>query len=57
MGQMTSEQTIQQHIRLACSKGNCRLFRNNTGTLRDQHGRLGGWDEQRATWVDMREAK
>ena len=39
MGQMTSEQTIQQHIRLACSKGNCRLFRNNTGTLRDQHGR------------------
>ena len=36
---MTSEQTIQQHIRLACSKGNCRLFRNNTGTLRDQHGR------------------
>ena len=39
MGQMTSEQTIQQHIRLACSKGDCRLFRNNTGTLRDQHGR------------------
>jgi len=34
-----SEQTIQQHIRLACSIGNCRLFRNNTGTLRDQHGR------------------
>lgn len=39
MGQMTSEQTIQQHIRLACSKGNCRLFRNNTGTLRDANGR------------------
>jgi len=39
MGQMTSEQTIQQHIRLACSKGNCRLFRNNTGTLRDINGR------------------
>jgi hypothetical protein len=36
---MPSEQTIQQHIRLACSSGNCRLFRNNTGTLRDQHGR------------------
>ena len=36
---LPSEQTIQQHIRLACSKGNCRLFRNNTGTLRDQHGR------------------
>ena len=36
---MPSEQTIQQHIRLACSKGNCRLFRNNTGTLRDANGR------------------
>jgi len=36
---MPSEQTIQQHIRLACSSGNCRLFRNNTGTLKDQHGR------------------
>ena len=36
---MPSEQTIQQHIRLACSIGTCRLFRNNTGTLRDQHGR------------------
>jgi hypothetical protein len=36
---MASEQTIQQHIRLACSTGDCRLFRNNTGTLRDQHGR------------------
>lgn len=34
-----SEQSIQQHIRLACSTGDCRLFRNNTGTLRDQHGR------------------
>ena len=54
---MPSEQTIQQHIRLACSKGDCRLFRNNTGTLRDANGRPGGWDEQRATWVDMREAK
>jgi len=36
---MPSEQSIQQHIRLACSSGNCRLFRNNTGTLKDQHGR------------------
>ena len=39
MGQMTSEQTIQQHIRLACSKGNTRLFRNNTGSLLDKNGR------------------
>ena len=36
---MASEQSIQQHIRIACSTGNTRLFRNNTGTLRDQHGR------------------
>ena len=36
---MTSEQTIQQEIRIACSNGDTRLFRNNTGTLRDQHGR------------------
>ena len=34
-----TEQTIQQQIRLACSSGPTRLFRNNTGTLRDQHGR------------------
>ncbi len=34
-----SEQSIQQHIRLTCSTGNTRLFRNNTGTLKDQHGR------------------
>ena len=34
-----SEQSIQQHVRLACSTGATRLFRNNTGTLRDQHGR------------------
>jgi hypothetical protein len=34
-----SEQQIQQHIRLTCSTGSTRLFRNNTGTLRDQHGR------------------
>ena len=36
---MASEQTIQQQIRLACSRGPVRLFRNNTGVLRDQHGR------------------
>ena len=34
-----SEQQIQQEIRIACSTGATRLFRNNTGTLRDQHGR------------------
>jgi hypothetical protein len=34
-----SEQRIQQEIRIACSTGQTRLFRNNTGTLRDQHGR------------------
>ena len=34
-----TEQSIQQHIRIACSTGDTRLFRNNTGTLRDQHGR------------------
>ena len=36
---MPSEQSIQQHIRISCSTGNTRLFRNNTGTLKDQHGR------------------
>ena len=36
---MGSEQTIQQQIRLACSSGPVRLFRNNTGTLRDTNGR------------------
>jgi hypothetical protein len=34
-----SEQQIQQHIRLTCSRGPVRLYRNNTGALRDQHGR------------------
>jgi hypothetical protein len=33
---LASEQTIQQQIRIACSNGDTRLFRNNTGTLRDQ---------------------
>ena len=36
---MSSEQRIQQEIRLAVSHGDTKLFRNNTGTLRDQHGR------------------
>jgi hypothetical protein len=34
-----SEQRIQQEIRLAISKGHTRIFRNNTGTLRDANGR------------------
>mgnify|MGYP000550090114 CR=1 FL=1 len=34
-----SEQRIQQEIRLAISHGDTKVFRNNTGTLRDQHGR------------------
>jgi hypothetical protein len=34
-----TEQQIQQQIRLQCSRGPVRLHRNNTGTLRDQHGR------------------
>lgn len=36
---MGSEQSIQQHIRLRCSTGPVRLFRNNTGTLYDRQGR------------------
>jgi hypothetical protein len=32
---MASEQTIQQEIRLACSNGPTRLFRNNVGRLPD----------------------
>ena len=34
-----TEQQIQQQIRIACSNGDTRLFRNNTGTLKDQNGR------------------
>ena len=34
-----TEQTIQQQIRLICSRGPVRLHRNNTGTLRDANGR------------------
>jgi hypothetical protein len=36
----TSEQAIQQQIRLACSNGPVRLWRNNTGRLRDERGQL-----------------
>jgi len=36
---LASEQTIQQHIRLRCSRGPVRLYRNNTGTLYDRQGR------------------
>jgi len=36
---LPSEQQIQQHIRIACTRGQTRLWRNNTGALRDQHGR------------------
>jgi hypothetical protein len=40
---MPSEQSIQQHIRLACSNGPVRLFRNNIGRLPDP--RTGRWVE------------
>lgn len=36
---MTEQQT-QQRIRLALSRGGCRLWRNNTGALRDANGQL-----------------
>lgn len=36
---MASEQTVQQQIRLACSRGATRLWRNNVGRLLDQSGR------------------
>ena len=35
-----SEQAIQQRIRLTCSRGPTRLWRNNTGRLRDERGQL-----------------
>lgn len=37
---MASEQQIQQQIRLACSSGPARLWRNNVGRLLDQNGRM-----------------
>jgi hypothetical protein len=35
-----SEQAIQQAIRLKLSRGSTRLWRNNTGALRDERGQL-----------------
>jgi hypothetical protein len=35
-----SEQAIQQQIRLELGQGPVRLWRNNTGALRDERGRL-----------------
>ena len=43
MASSLSEQSIQQYIRLACSKGPVRLFRNNVGRLPDP--RTGRWVE------------
>jgi hypothetical protein len=34
-----TEQRIQQEIRLAISHGDTKVFRNNTGTLKDANGR------------------
>ena len=36
----SNEALIQNQIRLALGKDNVRLFRNNTGALMDQNGRL-----------------
>lgn len=36
---MPSEQHLQQQIRLTCSRGPTRLWRNNVGRLFDQQGR------------------
>ena len=40
MASSPSEHEIQQRIRLACGRGAVRLWRNNTGALVDQQGRL-----------------
>jgi hypothetical protein len=40
MAASPSEYEIQQRIRLACGHGPVRLWRNNTGALVDQQGRL-----------------
>lgn len=37
---MATEQQTQQEIRLACSTGPARLWRNNVGKLLDQRGRM-----------------
>ena len=36
----SNEHIVQNQIRLALSTGPVRLFRNNTGALKDQNGRL-----------------
>ena len=40
MAVSVSEHEIQQRIRLACGRGPVRLWRNNSGALIDQQGRL-----------------
>ena len=40
MAASMSEHEIQQRIRLACGHGPVRLWRNNSGALVDQQGRL-----------------
>ena len=40
MASSPSEHEIQQRIRLTCGRGAVRLWRNNTGALVDQQGRL-----------------
>ncbi|MBM5823284.1 MAG: VRR-NUC domain-containing protein [Cyanobacteria bacterium K_Offshore_surface_m2_011] len=40
MASSPSEHEIQQRIRLACGRSAVRLWRNNTGALVDQQGRI-----------------
>jgi hypothetical protein len=40
MARIPSEHENQQRIRLACGRSPVRLWRNNTGVLVDQQGRL-----------------
>ena len=40
MAPSMNEHEIQQRIRLACGRGPVRLWRNNSGALIDQQGRL-----------------
>ena len=37
---MDNETSILQRIRLACSRGACRLFRNNVGQAKSSSGRV-----------------
>jgi hypothetical protein len=39
-GGRSDEQAVQNHIRLALGRGPVRLWRNNTGALKDASGRL-----------------